>query len=82
MSTMYVVQSYTSGRKGSVQPDSPFLAQSIDHARRVAARLAPRKPLVVAFVREGNSKTGDFEEPKLIAAFGDVPEEINDMERV
>ncbi|MFC3072390.1 hypothetical protein [Shinella pollutisoli] len=82
MAAYFVVQSYTSGKNG-MTADAPIQAQSILHARRVAERLAERKPMVLAFTRDGNPKTGDYGEPKLIFAHGNnLPEEVNEMERV
>lgn len=81
MSAMFVVQSFST-QKGRLSPDSPVQAQNTNHARRIAERLAVRKALVVAFQREGNPKTGEWEDAKLIAAFGDVPDEIREMEKV
>lgn len=81
MTSYFVVQSYSSG-KGGMMPDAPIQAQSTDHARRLAQRLAQRKPMVLAFMRDGNPKTGDYGDPKLIFAHGDhLPEEVNEMER-
>lgn len=82
MSAMYVVQSFTKGRRGAILMGAPILARNTAHARSAAERLASRKAGVIAFVSEGDALTGEFEDPKLIAAFGDLPEEINDMERV
>lgn len=82
MSAMYVVQSFTKGRKGAILMDTPILARNVAHARSAAERLASRKDAVIAFVREGDDLTGEFEDPKLIAAFGDLPEEVFEMERV
>ena len=82
MSAMYVVQSFSTGKRGQLQPDSPVQAQNINHARAVAQRLAVRKALVVAFMREGDPKTGEWEDAKLIDAFGAVPDEVREMERV
>ena len=81
MSAMYVVQTFVQDRKG-LRPETPNLVRNIDHARRMAERLAQHKAAVVAFMREGDPITGDFEDPKLIAAHGAVPEEINEMQRV
>jgi len=83
MSAMFVVQSFTAGKGGRLQPDSPIQAQNTSHARAIAQRLAIRKALVVAFQREGNPKTGEYEDAKLIDAFGaDIPEELREMDRV
>lgn len=81
MSAMYVVQSFRHGKRGDLQPESPVQAQNINHARRMAERLAQHKALVVAFMREGNAKTGEYEDAKLIAAFGAIPEEVAEMPR-
>lgn len=80
MSAMYVVQSFTRGARG-IRVDEPILVRNTDHARRMAERLAPKKMGVVAFLREGDSKTGEFDDPKLIVTFGTVPEIVAEMER-
>lgn len=79
MSAFFVVQSFTRGSKGGLRPDIPIQAQNTNHARRMAERLAGQKALVIAFMREGDSKTGEFEDPKLIAALGDIPDEVREM---
>lgn len=82
MSAMYVVQSFIAGKRGKLHADSPIQANSTSHARSLAQRLAIRKALVVAFQREGDPKTGEWEDAKLIDAFGAVPDEVREMERV
>ncbi|KRB26297.1 hypothetical protein [Mesorhizobium sp. Root172] len=79
---MYVVQSFIAGKRGQLQADSPMQANSTSHARSLAQRLAVRKALVVAFQREGDPKTGEWEDAKLIDAFGAVPDEVREMERI
>lgn len=79
MSAFFVVQSFTRGTKGGLRPDVPIQAQNTSHARRMAERLSANKALVVAFMREGDPKTGEYEEAKLIAAHGDVPDEVREM---
>jgi hypothetical protein len=79
---MYVVQSFIVGKRGQLQADSPIQANSTSHARNLAQRLAVRKALVVAFQREGDPKTGEWEDAKLIDALGAVPDEVREMERV
>lgn len=81
MSAMYVVQGFTKGKRG-MSMDSPMQARNVNHAKRMAERLAGRKALVVAFMREGNPTTGEYEDAKLIAAHGDVPEEVAEMPRL
>lgn len=82
MSALFIVQSYSAGKRGALLPDAPLQAQNTNHARRMAERLAARKALVVAFMRDGDAKTGEFEDAKLIDAFGAVPDEILEMERI
>lgn len=79
MSAMFVVQSFTKGKKGGLRPDNPVQAQNRIHASRMAVRLAGQKALVVAFMREGDPKTGEYDEAKLITALGDVPDEVREM---
>lgn len=81
MSAYFVVQSFTKGQRGGLRADLPVQAQNTAHARRMAERLAPNKELVVAFKREGDAISGEFDEAQLIAAFGDVPEEVQNMPR-
>ncbi len=81
MSAMFVVQSFRHGKRGLLA-DSPVQAQSTNHARRMAERLAQHKALVVAFMREGDPKTGEYDEAKLIGAYGvRIPDEVNEMPR-
>lgn len=83
MQTNYIVQSYTKGQRGKMNPDSPFIAKDIAHAKRTAERMAKEKPMVIAFANTGDIETGDFEEPKLIYAHGDpLPPEIDEMEKI
>lgn len=82
MSAMYVVQSFTAGKRGQLVADSPIQAQNTGHARSVARRLSARKRLVVAFQREGDPKTGEWDDAKLIDAFGEIPDEVAEMDRV
>lgn len=82
MASYFVVQSFSSSN-GGTSPDSPIQAQNLNHARRLAKKLAEKKAMVIAFMRDGNPKTGDYGDPKLIFAHGEnLPEEINDMEKV
>lgn len=82
MASYFVVQSFSNGASG-LSPDSPIQAQNLHQARRLAERLSLKKSMVIAFMRDGNPKTGDYGDPKLIFAKGDeLPEEVAEMERV
>jgi hypothetical protein len=81
MAAYFVVQSFSKGKKGVVT-DEPFMAQNINHARRTAERMSLNKLGVVAFMREANVKEGEYGEAKLIAAFGNYPDEVKEMATV
>lgn len=81
MNETYVVQGFTR-RKAGLTMDSPMQARNVEHAKRMAERLAKHKALVVAFMRSGDPKTGDYEDAKLIVAHGDVPDEVAEMPRM
>ncbi len=83
LETNYIVQSYSKGHRGKLDPDTPFIAKDIAHARRTAERMAKNSPMVIAFTNTGDAETGDFEPPKLIFAHGEsLPPEVEEMERV
>lgn len=79
MITYFVVQSFDVNRKRQVQPDQPILAQSESQALRMAERLAERKTGVVAFSRTGDPSTGDYEDAIILAAYGYVPLDADDV---
>lgn len=82
MASYFVVQSY-SKVSGGMTADAPIQARDLSHARSVAQRLAEKKSIVITFTRDGDPKTGDYGDPKLIFAHGDnLPEELTDMEAV
>jgi hypothetical protein len=70
--TYFVVQSFERGRKGSLVADQPIETQGYEQAARMAERLSQRKAGVVAFARRGDPSTGDFEEPVVIASYGEA----------
>ena len=80
MITYFVVQSFTRGRKGNIVADPPFEAQSADQARRNAARLSTSKAGVVAFSRRGEPSTGDYEDAVVIASYGYIPDEEQELQ--
>lgn len=71
--TYYVVQSF-SREKGGLRMDAPVQAQSEEGARRTAERLSERKESVIAIARSGNPTTGDFDEPVILASYGEIAE--------
>lgn len=81
MAEFFVVQSFSKA-KGGMLSDAPVQVQSAEQAKRMAARLAEKKAAVVAFVRVGNIKTDEFDDPKVLVTYGTLPEEIMELERV
>lgn len=75
--TYYVVQSFTRDRVG-LRMDAPIQAFSEGTARRTAERLSSRKAAVMAFARTGNPATGEFDEPRLLARYGQLGEDGED----
>lgn len=77
--TYHVVQSFLAGTKGIPYAAMPIQCQSAEQAARTAARLAPERAAVVAFSRTGDPETGDFEDAVVIAAYGEPPEDADEM---
>lgn len=74
MLTYFVVQSFERGKKGALVADQPVEAQGREHAMRMAERLSHIKAGVVAFSRQGDPATGDFEDAVIIASHGSLAE--------
>ncbi len=68
MAALFVVQSFTECRWGII-PDNPIEVENEDQAVRLAERLAPIKPAVIAVYRWNN-------QAEVIAMFGCVPETV------
>lgn len=79
MVTYYVVQSFQTGKRGALIADQPVQAQSSDHAKRIAERLSSKKAGVVAFSREGDPTTGDWEDSVVLFSRGSLPPEAEEM---
>lgn len=72
--TWFVVQGYRKGKRGALTPEEPKMARNQESCLALAKRIAITRPAVVAFSRKGDPDTGDFDEPVILATFGDVPE--------
>jgi hypothetical protein len=72
--TVYLVQAFTAGKKGSLKGDAPIPCRSAEGARRTAERLASSKVGVVAFSSSGDAEMGDYDdEPTIIFRIGRLP---------
>ncbi len=77
--TVYLVQSFRSGRGTRLDADPPIRCKSPDSARRSAENLAPTKAGVVAFATSGDAETGDYDEmPTIIFKAGRLPAAFED----
>lgn len=79
MLTYFVVQSFSQGRKGAVVADQPIQSQSADHATRMADRLSRTRVAAIAFSRTGDPATGEYDEAVILASFGEIPDESQQL---
>ncbi|TPW26854.1 hypothetical protein [Pararhizobium mangrovi] len=75
MITYYVVQAFRAGKRGALIADAPVRVASAENAKRVAERLSQSKQGVVAFSRQAEPSTGDYEDAVVLAEYGDLPAE-------
>lgn len=77
--TIYLVQSFSSGKGTHLNADTPIRCKSPDSARRRAEDLASSKAGVVAFATSGDAELGDYDEqPHIIFKAGRLPEAFED----
>ncbi|MGA3400061.1 MAG: hypothetical protein ABSC95_12650 [Acetobacteraceae bacterium] len=77
--TIYLVQSFRSGKGNRLDADPPIRCKSSDSARRSAENLAPTKAGVVAFATSGDAELGDYDEqPDIIFKAGRLPAAFED----
>ncbi|WP_156751120.1 hypothetical protein [Mesorhizobium sp. AA23] len=73
MLTYFVVQSFNFTPKGAIAARAAVEVQDIEHALRLAEKLAECSAGVVAFSRTGDPSTGEFEDAIILYANGIVP---------
>lgn len=71
--THFVVQAFRKGKRGKIEAEEPKIA-SEQNCKVMAERLSYSRHSVIAFSRTGDPDTGDFDEPVILAKFGDVPD--------
>ncbi len=72
--TVFLVQSFRSGKGARLNADPPVRCRNLEVARRKAADLATTKAGVVAFSTWGDAEAGDYdEEPTIIFKAGRLP---------
>ncbi|WP_245431292.1 hypothetical protein [Rhodoplanes roseus] len=76
MKTFYVVQGFTAGPRGRLSPVPAIEVPSAEAALRRAEKIASINGGAIAFSRAGDPGTDDFDDPVVLARFGQVPEEV------
>jgi hypothetical protein len=77
--TVYIVQTYNTGKGNRLKPDTPIPCKSADAARRTAERLVDTKIGVIAFSSSGDQELGEYDdEPVVIFKAGRLPEQFGD----
>lgn len=72
--TVFLVQSFRSGKGTRLSADPPLRCRSLEVAKRKAEDLSASKAGVVAFSTWGDAESGDYdEEPKIIFKAGRLP---------
>ncbi|MHA6690565.1 hypothetical protein [Devosia sp. A449] len=74
--THFVVQAYRKGKRGKIEAEEPKVARDENNALAMAERLALSRHAVIAFSRTGDTETGDFDDPVILAKHGAVPEHL------
>lgn len=75
--TVYVVIPFLQRGK-KVVADQPRIARDEQHAKVMASRLAETRPAVVAFSRSGDPDLGEFDDPVILAQYGELPEDARE----
>ena len=70
--TYYVVVPFDRNAQGDPEPGLAREAVSADLAKRLARALAAEHGGAIAFSRSGDPETGEFQDPVVLATFGDV----------
>jgi hypothetical protein len=70
--TYYVVVPFDQNAEGELEPGKAREAISAVLAERLARALAREHAGAIAFSRSGDSESGDFQEPVVLATFGEV----------
>jgi hypothetical protein len=77
--TCYMVRSFQGGRKGVPFADPPVMVDEQRQAERLAERLSHTKLAVVALSWEGDGQHGVFGGAVILAQYGELPEDADEM---
>ena len=77
--TVYLVQTFSLGKRARLSADPPVACRSPESARRTAERLAATKAGVVAFAASGDVVLGEYDdEPVIIFKSGRLPAQFGE----
>lgn len=74
METIYVVQGFIAGKRGTLVPMQPVSFKTESQARSRAARLGETCQGVIAFAQAADAETGDYADPVVLEQLGTIPE--------
>ncbi|GJD93406.1 hypothetical protein [Methylobacterium iners] len=74
----FIVQGFRPKGRG-LEAEQPREARDEPHALSLGERLAKSKAGVVVLRRSGDTELGDFEEPVVLATYGQVPLIFRDL---
>ena len=69
---LFVVQPFN-GTKDALVPAAPMAAKSESEAKARARNISHRYAGVVAYSRFGDAELGEYDEPIVLAKFGNIP---------
>jgi hypothetical protein len=76
--TLHVVQSFTVNEWGEYTPDELITAKTPSDALRIAAKAHDGGKPVLAYSRTGDDKVGVYDDPRIIARVGEIPNDLVD----
>lgn len=77
--TVFIVQSFCTGRGKNLKAEQAVPCNSADAARRMAERLSATKLGVIAFANSGDAELGEFDDrPVILFKAGQLPASFDD----
>ena len=74
--TIYVVQGFTAGKRGSLQAMQPLTFQTESQARNRAERMGETCLGVMAFAQTADIDAGEYSDPVMLVQLGRVPDQV------
>jgi len=74
--TIYVVQGFTAGKRGALQPMQALSFPTESQARNRAERMAATCLGVMAFAQTADVEAGEYSDPVMLVQIGRLPEQF------